>query len=151
MRCNNSDDLYPFIPRPFTQSTTPLTSAALSNELWHNCLGHLVAFILNYLHRNNFIICNKFWNNLICQFFQSQKEIKLPFYESLFYSLLLFDIVHSDRWTSLTLSSYGNCYYILFLNHFTNFIWTSLLQISLRLTPFFSNFIITLKYNLKNL
>jgi hypothetical protein len=35
-----------------------------------------------------------------------------------------FDIVHSDLWTSPTLSSGGHRYYILFLDDFTNFLWT---------------------------
>jgi histone deacetylase 1/2 len=39
-------------------------------------------------------------------------------------TLLPFDIVHSDLWTSPTLSSGGHRYYILFLDDFTNFLWT---------------------------
>jgi transposase InsO family protein len=117
-------ELYPLTPRPSNQSTTPSTFVALSNNLWHNRLGHPGASILNSLHRNNFIVCNKFQNNFVCQSCQFGKQIKLPFYESLSHTLLPFDIVHSDLWTSPTLSSGGHRYYILFLDDFTNFLWT---------------------------
>jgi transposase InsO family protein len=35
-----------------------------------------------------------------------------------------FDIVHSDLWTSLILSSESHHYYVLFLDDYTNFLWT---------------------------
>jgi hypothetical protein len=35
-----------------------------------------------------------------------------------------FDIVHSDVWTSPALSSGGHRYYVLFLDDFTDFLWT---------------------------
>ncbi|CAJ2641560.1 unnamed protein product [Trifolium pratense] len=124
MRCNSSGELYPLTPRPSTQSTTPSTFVALSNNLWHDRLGHPGASILNSLHQNKFIVCNKFQNNFVCQSCQFGKQVKLPFYESLSHTLFPFDIVHSDLWTSPTLSSGGHRYYILFLDDFTNFLWT---------------------------
>jgi hypothetical protein len=89
MRCNSSGELYPLTPRPSNQSTTPSTFVALSNNLWHNRLGHPGASILNSLHRNNFIVCNKFQNNFVCQSCQFGKQIKLPFYESLSHFIAL--------------------------------------------------------------
>lgn len=35
-----------------------------------------------------------------------------------------FDIIHSDLWTSPILSSLGHKYYVLFLDNYTNFLWT---------------------------
>lgn len=35
-----------------------------------------------------------------------------------------FDILHSDLWMSPILSFVGHKYYVLFLNDFTNFLWT---------------------------
>jgi len=115
MRCNSSSELYPLTSRPSNQSTISSTFVALSNNLWHNRLEHSGASILNSLHRNNFIICNKSQNNFICQSCQLGKQVKLPFYESLSQTLLSFDIMHSDLWTSPTLSSGCHRYYILFI------------------------------------
>lgn len=122
MRCNSSGELYPLSTRPYT--TTPSTFAGLSKELWHNRLGHPGAPVLHSLHRNNFIICDKFRNNFFCHSCPLGKQIKLPFYESLSSTLFPFDLVHSDLWTSPILSSGGHRYYALFLDDFTNFLWT---------------------------
>ena len=35
-----------------------------------------------------------------------------------------FDIIHCDLWTSPILSSLGHKYYVLFLDNYTNFLWT---------------------------
>lgn len=40
------------------------------------------------------------------------------------YTSISFDIVHSDVWTSLALCLRGHCYYMLFLDDLTNFLWT---------------------------
>jgi hypothetical protein len=59
MRCKSYGDLYPVATRPPTTTLPPSTFAALSTELWHNCLGHPGATILSSLHRDNFLQCNK--------------------------------------------------------------------------------------------
>jgi len=83
MRCHSSGYLYPLTTRPYHPCSTPSTFATLSNEIWHNRLGHPGVSILSSLHRNNSILCNKFQNNFFCQSCQLRKQIKLPFYESL--------------------------------------------------------------------
>jgi hypothetical protein len=60
MRCNSLGDLYPVTTRPQTTASPPSTYAVLSNELWHNRLGHPVAPVLSSLHRNNFLILISF-------------------------------------------------------------------------------------------
>ena len=35
-----------------------------------------------------------------------------------------FDIIHSDLWTSPIISSSGHCYYVLFLDDYSKFLWT---------------------------
>jgi hypothetical protein len=124
MRCNNSGDLYPIATRPPTTTLPPSTFAALSNELWHNRLGHPGATILSSLNRDNFLQCNKSRNNFFCNSCPLGKQIKLPFYSSLSNTFMPFDIVHSDLWTSPILSSEGHRYYMLFLDDYTNFLWT---------------------------
>lgn len=40
IRCNSSGELYPLTLRPSSQSTTPSDFVTLSNNLWHDHLGH---------------------------------------------------------------------------------------------------------------
>jgi len=127
-RCNSSGDLYPLTTRPYTSAQPPYTFAALPNEVWHNRLGHKGTQVLNSLHRNKFLICNKFWNNIFCHSCPLGKQIKFPFSNSLSHTLMSFDIVYGDVWTSHVLSSGGHHYYVLFLDDFTDFLWTFLAQ-----------------------
>jgi hypothetical protein len=81
---------------------------------------------LGILSKNKLIECNK-PSKLHSQFCHScplGKHIKLPFTNSINNSLLPFDILHSDVWTSPILSSTGHKYYVLFLDNYSNFLWT---------------------------
>ncbi|CAJ2649804.1 unnamed protein product [Trifolium pratense] len=124
MRCNSSGDLYPIPTRPNTTSLSPSAFAASSTEIWHSRLGHPGAPILNSLHRNKILLCNKFQNDFFCHSCAFGKQTKLPFNNSLSSTYMPFDIVHSDLWTSPVLSSGGHRYYVLFLDDFTDFLWT---------------------------
>lgn len=59
-----------------------------------------------------------------CQSCVFGKHIKLPFSNSVSATMLPFDIIHSDLWTSPVLSSNGHRYYMLLLNDYTNYLWT---------------------------
>lgn len=52
------------------------------------------------------------------------KQVRLSFLVSNSDTLMPFDIMHSDVWTSPILSSAGHKYYVLFLDDYTNFLWT---------------------------
>ena len=52
------------------------------------------------------------------------KHIKLSFYDSISGTSMPFDILLSNLWTSPVLSSSGHRYYVLFLDNFSNFLWT---------------------------
>ena len=123
MRCDNVGDLYPLFSN--SQATSPKHSAftTMSHDIWHNRLGHPGDTIINSLRRNKFIDCNK-----ACKTFCSScplgKHAKLPFYDSLSYIFLPFDIIHSDLWTSPIANSSGHRYYVLFLDDYSKFLWT---------------------------
>ena len=125
MRCNSSSDLYPVTTSPSVGFSTQSAFTVFSPELWHSRLGHPGAPVLSSLRKNNLIVFDKFPDNFLCQSCTLGKQVKLPFYDSLSRTLFPFDIVHSDLWTSPTLSSGGHRYYVLFLDDFTNFLWTS--------------------------
>ncbi|KAI3674945.1 hypothetical protein L2E82_51782 [Cichorium intybus] len=123
LRCDSTGDLYP-LTQPNAQVTSPSTFAALSQDLWHHCLGHPGSSSLRILYKNNFISFRTSSNKNICQSCVFGKQIKLPFHTSTSFTSLPFDIVHSDLWTSPVLSSGGHRYYVLFIDDFTNYLWT---------------------------
>ncbi|KAJ9543556.1 hypothetical protein OSB04_023263 [Centaurea solstitialis] len=149
MRCNSKGDLYPITSTPFIGTSPPTSFAALSPELWHNRLGHPGAHVLSSLRQNNFIICNKFRDDFFCHSCPLGKQVRLPFYDSLSYTYLPFDIVHSDVWTSPTLSSGGHRYYVLFLDDFTDFLGIFQLPINIKCTQYFSLFELIFPHTLK--
>ena len=116
LRCDNRGDLYPV--------TTPPSFAGLTPSLWHSRLGHLGVSVLNSLRKNKFICCEPFNSYVVCDSCVLGKHVKLPFFDSQTTTLMHFDILHSDLWTSPILSSAGHKYYVLFLDDFTNFLWT---------------------------
>ncbi|GJV84101.1 ribonuclease H-like domain-containing protein [Tanacetum coccineum] len=51
------------------------------------------------------------------------KHTKLPFYSSESNVASVFDIIHSDLWTSPISSQSGIKYYAIFLDHFSHYVW----------------------------
>nr|GFC02737.1 ribonuclease H-like domain-containing protein [Tanacetum cinerariifolium] len=51
------------------------------------------------------------------------KHTKLPFHSSKLNVASVFDIIHSDLWTSPILSESGIKYYAIFLDHFSHYVW----------------------------
>ncbi|GJY50236.1 ribonuclease H-like domain-containing protein [Tanacetum coccineum] len=52
-----------------------------------------------------------------------EKQTKLPFQRSTIIVTSPFDIIHSDLWTSPVSSMSGYKYYVLFLDHYSHFLW----------------------------
>ena len=124
VRCNSTGDLYPFFTnRQVISSSLLSTFAAMSPSVWHSRLGHPGNAILSSLHSSTQINCTKAQKHIYhsCPL---GKLIKFPFYDSLSYATMPFDIIHSDLWTSPILNSLGHKYYVLFLDNYTNFLWT---------------------------
>ncbi|KAI3730926.1 hypothetical protein L1987_62107 [Smallanthus sonchifolius] len=123
LRCNSSGDLYPLTTPLQSLSSQPSTFAAITQDRWHQRLGHPGQHLLHPLKSSSCIDFGK-PSHIICQSCVFGKGVKLPFYDSLNKTSLPFDIIHSDLWTSPVLSSGGHRYYILFLDDYTNFLWT---------------------------
>lgn len=111
---------------------------SLSCAMLH-CLGHLGPSILATLRQNHFIFCNKlkFFFGHSCPF---SKHAKLPFTSLVTSTHFPFDIGHSDIWTSPVPSSTGHHYCILFLDDFTNYLWTSPLSQKSQVSSIFIKF-----------
>ncbi|KAJ9560502.1 LOW QUALITY PROTEIN: hypothetical protein OSB04_005662 [Centaurea solstitialis] len=124
MRCNSSGDLYP-IPSSFKSSrSTPSTFVVVKPSIWHARLGHPGPTILQSLRSSNLISSSSDSFSCVCSSCELGKQNKLPFFKSLSNSVAPFDIIHSDIWTSPIVSTSGHKYYLLFLDDYTNFVWT---------------------------
>ena len=123
LRCDSTGELYPFSLLS-ARVTPPSTFAVLTQDLWHKRLGHPSSSLLRVLNKRNSISVKTFSDKHLCQSCLFGKHVKLPFYDSVSVTCLPFDILHSDLWTSQMLSSGGHRYYILFLDDYTNYLWT---------------------------
>lgn len=65
---------------------------------------------------------------VIISSFCCSESHKLPFYESSITSYVPLELIYSDVWTSLILSFDGYKYYVIFVDHFTKYIWLYLLK-----------------------
>nr|KAJ0188167.1 hypothetical protein LSAT_V11C900456030 [Lactuca sativa] len=92
LRCDSTGDLY-LLSLP-TARTIPSTFAALSQDLWHQRLGHPGVSLLHILNKHKSISVSKFSDSKICQTCVFGKHIKLPFNDSLSTTMLPFDIIH---------------------------------------------------------
>ncbi|GJS87404.1 ribonuclease H-like domain-containing protein [Tanacetum coccineum] len=118
LRCDSTGDLYPVtapsqIPQAFL----------VSPNTWHQRLGHPGSDVLRRLVSHNFISCNKEKPPALCHACQLGKHVRLPFVSSNTLVTSSFDIIHSDVWTSPIPSLSGYKYYVLFLDHYSQFVW----------------------------
>ncbi|KAD5318339.1 hypothetical protein E3N88_18285 [Mikania micrantha] len=144
LRCDSTGPLYPLSSSAaFTTSVS--TFAALSQDRWHHRLGHPGPSILSSLKNNKFIHCGSSSSLKFCQSCVLGKQVKQPFVSSLNITFMPFDIIHSDLWTSPVLSNGGHHYYILFLDDFSNLLWTYPLTHKSQVFPIFKQCSIHLK------
>ncbi|GKA79549.1 ribonuclease H-like domain-containing protein [Tanacetum coccineum] len=121
LRCDSTCDLYPVTQQPPFQ--TPFALLSFSSTTWHRRLGHPGEDVLRRLESSNLISCNKSKLPALCHACQLGKHVKLPFYSSESSVKSVFEIIHSDIWTSLIPSESGIKYYAIFLDHFSHFVW----------------------------
>ncbi|GJR77122.1 ribonuclease H-like domain-containing protein [Tanacetum coccineum] len=118
LRCDSTRDLYPVM----APSSIPHVFL-VSQHTWHRRLRHLGREVLCHLVSNNFISCNKEKPPVLCHACQLGKHVRLPFVSSNAIITSCFDIIHSDVWTSPIPSLLGFKYYVLVLDHYSQFVW----------------------------
>ncbi|GJX03543.1 ribonuclease H-like domain-containing protein [Tanacetum coccineum] len=118
LRCDSTWDLYPVT----TPSSIPHVFL-VSQHTWHQGLGHPGREVLRHLVSNNFISCNKEKPLVLCHACQLGKHVRLSFISSTTVVTSCFEIIHSDVWTSPIPSLSGFKYYVLFLDHYSQFVW----------------------------
>ncbi|GJW71580.1 ribonuclease H-like domain-containing protein [Tanacetum coccineum] len=118
LRCDSTGDLYPIT------DPSPIPHAFLvSQNTWHQRLGHPRGEVLRCLVSSNFIPYNKEKPPILCHACQLGKHVRLPFVSSSTMISSCFDIIPSDVWTSSILSLSGFKYYVLFFDHYSHFVW----------------------------
>ncbi|KAG7542778.1 GAG-pre-integrase domain [Arabidopsis thaliana x Arabidopsis arenosa] len=139
LRCESSGDLYS-LPATFnkTPSSSPTALLASTPELWHKRLGHAQNSSLRSVFNSNPSLCNKGPAPISCEPCILGKSIKQPFFTSHTKVHKPFEIVHSDLWTSPLPSMSGIRYYVLFLDHYSQYLWVYPLR---RKSEVFSKFL----------
>nr|GEW23704.1 ribonuclease H-like domain-containing protein [Tanacetum cinerariifolium] len=136
LRCDSTGDLYPVTQQPSSQTLVVLLS--FSSTTWHRRLGHQGDDVLCRLESRNLISCRKSKLTTMCHACQLGKHAKLPFYTSESSVDSVFEIIHSDIWTSPIPSESGIKYYAIFLDHFSHFVWVHPLH---KKSDLFDNFV----------
>ncbi|GKA97812.1 ribonuclease H-like domain-containing protein [Tanacetum coccineum] len=117
LRCDSTGDLY-----PVTQPSPIPHTFLVSQNTWHQRLGYTGGDVLHRLVSNNFISCNKEKPPVLCHACQLGKHMRFSFVSSNTVVTSCFDIIHSDVWTSPIPSLLGFKYYVLFLDHYSQFV-----------------------------
>uniref|UniRef100_A0A251VD12 Putative ribonuclease H-like domain-containing protein n=1 Tax=Helianthus annuus TaxID=4232 RepID=A0A251VD12_HELAN len=119
-RHDSDSHLYP-VTAP-VQVSKPSVFTVSTPESWHDRLGHPGASVVDFLSSNKFIDCNK-TSRMFCNSCHIAKHKRLPFALSNSTTILPFDIVHCDLWTSPIVSNTGYKYYMILIDDYTNFAW----------------------------
>lgn len=107
------DDYQPFA---FTSIKSPM-------PIWHSRLGHPCHSILNKtVSIHSLPISNK-TSSFLCNACSVNKSHKTPFSDSSLTSTKPLELIFSDVWTSPVLSREGFKYYVIFLDHYTHYVW----------------------------
>ncbi|GJV27034.1 ribonuclease H-like domain-containing protein [Tanacetum coccineum] len=109
LRYDSTGDLYPVTQQPSSQ--TPVVLLSFSSTTWHRRLGHPEDDV----------------NTISFRFF---------YFESFVDSV--FEIIHSDIWTTPIPSESRIKYYAIFLDHFSHFVWVYPLH---KKSDLFDNFV----------
>ncbi|KAJ9565668.1 hypothetical protein OSB04_001634 [Centaurea solstitialis] len=121
-RCDSDHhDLYPVIPSS-PPSALASANVAISFDTWHRRLGHPGAAVFQFLMSCKFISCSGKTSS-VCHACQLGKHCRLPFSVSSTKTSRVFELIHSDLWTSPVTSLSGFKYYVLFLDDFYHFLW----------------------------
>jgi transposase InsO family protein len=107
-----------------TRSCVAFLGVSASFDIWHARLGHASSPIVSrVLNSNHLPVSSSPNKKSICEFCQYGKSKKLPFAPSSRISLSPLELIHSDVWTSPTISIGGCRYYVVFIDDFSRFSW----------------------------
>lgn len=117
-------DLY-HLPSTLTNSTHPqaFTTSIQSVSTWHHKLGHSSSKIIKHLADSHRIPI-KILSSLECSSCHCAKSHKLPFSDHHLTISRPLELIYSDVWgPSPTRSLDGYSYYLIFVDHFSKYVW----------------------------
>lgn len=99
-------------------------AAKTSPSIWHEHLGHPSLKIINLIKAGLVSSFNPLPSNFFCSSCLCNKSHRLPFGDSNLSSRGPLDLIYTDVWgPSPVQSSDGFLYYVIFVDHFTKYVW----------------------------
>ena len=94
-------------------------------QQWHNKLGHRSNKILNnIISAHNLPLSSSVTLDLYCNVYNCNKSYKIPFNVSSLRSNSPLELIYSDVWGRSPIPSLnGFNYYVIFVDHYTKYIW----------------------------
>jgi hypothetical protein len=115
--------LHRLSPSPIRGFTTFVNLQA-STKVWHHCVGHPAMPIIHHvIHHHKLPISGSNDKSPFCEPFQMAKSKRLPFHKSTRESSSPLQLVHSDVWQSPVVSLSSYCYYVIFIDDYSQFSW----------------------------
>ena len=138
MRGENQNDVY-----YATSTISPNLSVTLKTQIeeWHHRLGHPSFSILR-----SFLLANKIMSNvpvdykLHCNACACNKSHKLPFGASSLTSTQPLQLIYTDVWGPTISSIDGFRFYVIFVDHYTKYIWLYPIKQKSDVKSIFQNF-----------
>ena len=116
------------------------TIATPSPDLWHTRLGHPSLSHLQLLASQGHLGLVQF-EKFDCTSCHFDKQTKLPFNNSDFFSSTPFDLVHSNIWgPALVPTEEGSIYFVIFVDDFSRYTWIYLLHHRSELVSIYQTF-----------
>ncbi|WVZ52585.1 hypothetical protein U9M48_003633 [Paspalum notatum var. saurae] len=133
LRCDSAGPLYTLrfptsAASPSSSSPSAAFVATTSSTTWHRRLGHPGRDVLAQLSRSADLPCTRAPDEHLCHACQLGRHVRLPFSTSSSHADCIFDLVHCDLWTSPVLSISGYKYYLVVVDDFSHYSWTSPLR-----------------------
>ena len=120
---------WPAIKSSSSPPIIAFSSTKTTSSNWHHRLGHPAFPILKHvIFEFQLNISSPLSKELVCNACCCNKSHKLPFSTSSLQSSRPLEIIFSDVWTSPIHSHDGFKYYIIFVDHYTKYIWFYPLQ-----------------------
>jgi hypothetical protein len=141
-QCDSRGPLYTLRMPASTTSTSapPVLAATASSVTWHRSLGHPGRDVMSKLSSSTSGSgCRGSFEHL-CHACQLGRHVRLPFLTSSSRAADTFDLIQCYVWTSPVISISGYKYYLLILDDFSHYLWTSPLRQKSDTYPTLSHF-----------
>lgn len=121
------DGVYEWPASSFHVSSSPLLAFSIvktTSSEWHSILGHpSLSIMRNIISQFSLPLSSPLLSHAHCNACACNKSHKLPFSASTITSFSPLEIIFFDVWTSPVYSIEGYKYYVIFVDHYTRYVW----------------------------